>query len=112
MVDFDKRWIVWAGLIVPALFIFLKAWEKEWSIWIPIGCAAVGIWFFNENFVNKSELRQVTAPDMLGPKEPFVPPSANQWRYDMNENGEPIVRKGFEPPTNRGYPPQGYNNQR
>lgn len=99
--------VVYAGFIVPAAFIFLKLYEKDYSTWIPIAVAGIALYMFNDNFIDKADVRVSNAPSP-GPQEPYMPPSAEQWQYNLDETGEYVPKKTFQPPTRQKFnqPPQ------
>ena len=102
-----KIWI-WLGLAIPSVIIFFNTSEEAgkytvfgFDIWImiPIVFAAVALWMFNENFVDKSDIKEQTRATP-GPQEPFMPQNAQQWGYEIDQkSGEVVPKQRIQPPT-------------
>ena len=103
----NAKIIVMAGLAGPALFIFFELQKSDWSIWIPLGVAALGLWIFNDSFIEKALVR-TAKENMPGPSQPFIPPNAEQWRYEFDDHGDPVPRRSIQPPSNWNRQPPQY----
>ena len=102
-----KIWI-WLGLAIPSVIIFFNTSEEAgkyivmgFNIWImiPIVFAAVALWMFNENFVDKGDVKEQTRVTP-GPQEPFMPHNAQQWGYEIDQqSGEVVPKQKIQPPS-------------
>src|SRR3990167_10963088 len=98
----NANYIMWAILVVPAIGKMMMPDLMDSTLALGV-IAIAGIYFFNENFINKAEVRSMEEPD-VGPREDFIPPSAHQWETDIDrQSGEIITRKTFRAPmSNQG----------
>ncbi len=92
----DPKLVVVASMAVPVLYIFL---EWEFTVWVLAALAGVGWYFFDNNFINKSEVERKGTPQLGQPPQPFLP-SEKTWDIDPS-TGIPFSK--FQPPQ---YPNQ------
>lgn len=96
------KWIIFAGLAYPSIYIFAKMYEAGGllgNMLLPIGVATIAMILFNGNFVNVDEVKQKR---QVGPREPYIPDSAEKWVMDRDGR---YVKKVYEPPHMSGFGP-------
>ena len=91
-------WVVFAGLIVPSIYIFFKLKEEGWSELIPIAVAVWGLFLFKTK-LNNNPVEKETAN--YGPAGEFAEHSEG-WYRGQNERGDVQPMKQFKPPNYSG----------
>jgi len=69
----------------PVVYIYVKL---DWSPFIPIAVAGIGMYIFWTNFIDKADLPRPKIP-RVGPQESFMPENET---WDVGPDGKPVLR--------------------